>query len=743
VGGGGQGAAMSDPRWRRKLVDGGAALLLFLAALAFCRDGLTEPYIGNDFESQNQPGHAWFGREMAAGHLPLWCDEAGAGYPLFAEGQNGPLYPGNLLRVFFWRHPWQAFSWTLLLHLAWAGLGVFKHLRRLDCRVAAALAGALAFMGSGPLLARMVHINCFEGLCWLPWLGAGLEKALQGRRRGWLAAGLCLGMIVLTGHQHPVLLASLWAPAYVVGRFVLGARPAIRFRAALLGLLASAVLGGLLGAVVLLPLLELAPHSVRGAALTAQEQTVLSLEPAGCYAFVLPQWLGSPFIADQTPLRQWHLVLPYEWCPYLPLTALLVVLMAGPAGRRRERWLCGGLALAALLLAFGRDLPFYGWLARLPLWSQVRGPGRLLSLFTYAAALTAGLVLDDVAREGAPKGWPRRHQMGHVLLGAVALAGAAWLLARLNRGPGETPWRAMSFAAASAFLLLLPVRPRWGQAWAWLAALLIAADGITAFDGYFEHGPAAHFAAPAETTLLAAQPTSRLFGPAYCGALQANRHLLYPGVRNAAMRSALILQRNWDIGELMTRGVRDGDVAGRRWLSLLRVAWTQIDPTADHIDPPTLLAPSGVPPAPSAWLATTWRVTDSPRAALQAVSAPDWQPRTEAVLEHPAELDPRPATDEGGVTGVTLGRQRITMTAHCPGPRVLVLGQTAYPGWRVHWLRRWRAMRAVDYSLTGAVLEPGEGRLDVVFNPLSVRLGLWLTLCGLAGAAGWWVASKP
>jgi hypothetical protein len=724
-------------RWR----DLAAALLLLAAALALGRQSLTQPYVRDDFECQNLPGHAWFGRQMAAGRLPLWCAEAGAGYPLYAEGQNGPLYLGNLPRALWPSQPWRAFNLTLLLHLAWAGLGLYANLRALGARRLAALAGGLAFMASGPLYARQVHINFFEGLCWLGWLGWGIERGLAGRGRGWLAAGAAFGMMILAGHQHPPLLAVLLAPVYVAGRYVCGPRPACRPRRALGGLLAAGLLGGLLGAALVLPLAELAPQSVRGGAISDAERTVLSLTPSGCYAFLLPQWFGSPFVVGDGQLRTFGLVLPQEWCPYLALTALGLWLASPLLGRRRERWLFVALAVAALALAFGRELPCYGWLAHLPGWSRVRGPGRLLSLFVYGAAMAAGLTIDDLSRSGTPGGRRRFWLMAAALLAAAGLCAAAAGLARLNGGHGENGRRAMIAVGAAGLILLLPVKPGRGGAWALLAALLIFGDGLTAFDGYFAYGAPDHYDPPPPAGQLALLAPARLYAPQYCGGLSASRHLLYPGLANVAVRGALNLQRPMAIEGLLDRGLRDGDPAGRLWLGLLRVAEAEITPEPSGSESSVNLQPAGVPLAPVAWLAPRWTAVPDAAAALAAVSRADWRPSREAILEGAAEPAPA-AVEPGALTGVTDFGGRITMTARCPQAEALVLGQTPYPGWQVYWQGRRQPLRAVDYRLAGAVLSAGEGRLNVVFQPLSVRLGMFLTLLGLGLATGWAMAGR-
>ena len=83
--------------------------------LPFAHDHLV-----SDLWHQNLPFRAFYHRCLADGQLPLWCPEFGTGYPLFAEGQVGALYPPNLLlhRLFPFA---AAFNLTILFTMVIAG----------------------------------------------------------------------------------------------------------------------------------------------------------------------------------------------------------------------------------------------------------------------------------------------------------------------------------------------------------------------------------------------------------------------------------------------------------------------------------------------------------------------------------------------------------------------------------------------------------------------------------------------
>ncbi|MBI5833721.1 MAG: hypothetical protein HZB16_15605 [Armatimonadetes bacterium] len=724
---------MAKIRWRP--ADVAMAALLLATAVGLGWAWLDRPLVGNDIEWQYLPGHAWLGRAVAGGELPLWCSEAGAGFPLVAEGQIGPFYPGNLLRVTS-LPPWRAYGLTMLLHLALAGLGVYVHLRLLGARRLAALIAGMTFMGSGPILARAVHLNLFEGLCWLPWLGVGLELALRGRRA--LVGGVAVGMMLLAGHQHPLLLSTLFAPLYLIGRRLVGDVDA-SWRDLPKRVLTPFLLGALLGAAAWLPLAELVPQGERAAGLTLESRTVLSLEPAGLYALIAPQWFGSPHAVDQSPMRRFGVVLPYEWCPYVGLVPLLALCWLGGLGRR-WRWLFGLMALGGLLLAMGRVLPFYPALSYLPGWSMVRGPGRLLPLFAYGLALLLGLTLSEHTLRGGPVGRPRLYALLATLFAALLLAGIAWLLATAPSRNGEPWWRAGSVVGCATLLLALRVKAGRGRLWLSALALVVAADLISAFSGYYALGETDYYDPPVGVAAMGDAPV-RLMAPDYHGVLGSNRHLLYPGIANVGLRSVLATARTMHLGALLEKGRRDGDSAGRTWLSLLRVTATQSLQTPERSVPRLRLKPTGVPPAPDAWLVPRVERAASAQASLERVSRPDWRPDAVALVEGRA---PAVAASTLGTIGVVrhLSRQRLAVATDCQEAQMLVVGQSAYPGWRCYQQGRSSAVRVVDHALAGAVVAPGRGWVRLVFEPTTQRLGLFLSLLGLALVVAMWIGGR-
>ena len=121
--------------------------------------------------------------------LALWNAQMFAGQPFAADPLAGMWYLPNWLVVLF-PQPF-AFNLLFLLHLAWAGLGMYTFLRADGRSAWAAGIGAAAFMGTPKLLGHLAggHVSLVFAVCWTPWLLLLARRAfpdgkLAARRAG-------------------------------------------------------------------------------------------------------------------------------------------------------------------------------------------------------------------------------------------------------------------------------------------------------------------------------------------------------------------------------------------------------------------------------------------------------------------------------------------------------------------------------------------------------------------------------
>jgi hypothetical protein len=257
-------------------------------------------------------------------------------------------------------------------------------------RPGAALFAAAVFSLGGFLGAQVEHVNQLNTSAWLPWLLLCLECAMgQGSQR-WLAllgGGAVVGLALLAGHTQAAYIVLFGAAVYAVAR-------GTSFRFALRGVatLGAMVAGGLLlAAGQLLPTLELSRLSVRSGGLPYHEAASFSLKPWLILKAFLPPLLWEPPFS--------------EYVAYVGLIGLALAAVGAWATVRRKQ--PGGsaltLALVGVFVAFGAYNPIYYVLYKLvPGFDLFRAPARWLLLYSFGAALLAGLGLEIVIGHKTP-----------------------------------------------------------------------------------------------------------------------------------------------------------------------------------------------------------------------------------------------------------------------------------------------------------------------------------------------------
>ncbi|MBO0787047.1 MAG: hypothetical protein J2P33_13355, partial [Actinobacteria bacterium] len=244
------------------------ALLVALPALVFGVPAvLGHPVLPGDDLTQNFPLRVLAGRELRAGHLPLYNPYLWGGAPLLAGWNAGAAYP--LTFAFAVLPP--AAAWTLNMIATWAaaGLGLYCFLRALRLASLPALLGALSFAFAGAMSAQVAHFGLVAGLSWVPWQLLAVAKLTEARRTAerlpWAGAlAGAFGLTILAGEPRAIADAVVIVVIYAAWRVARLGRDRRRSPAAL-GIAGGLVLGMCLGAIQWLPGIAVIGGSQRGA----------------------------------------------------------------------------------------------------------------------------------------------------------------------------------------------------------------------------------------------------------------------------------------------------------------------------------------------------------------------------------------------------------------------------------------------------------------------------------------------
>lgn len=327
------------------------------------------------------------------GELPFWNPYNNCGLPFLAQWNTMALYPPALIYLLL------PLGWSLsffcLLHLFWAGLGMYFLANRWSGnRYAAAVAGII-FAFNGLSLNFLMWPSHIATLSWMPWVVLTVEGGWREGGRKLLAAALVGALQMLAGGPETILFTWLLLLAvWLVGGRP-GAAPAagaaaqpVCARHVSLGRFVLVVwLVAGLAAVQLLPFLDLASHSQR-------EQGFADAR------WSMPSWGWANFLVPMVFGRIWNkgVFFQYDqaWTSsyYLGMGALLLALLALWQARERRVRLLAIAALAAFLLALGDQIAPGRWLRQgLPQLSLMTYPVKFVTVIIFAGPLLAAFAV--------------------------------------------------------------------------------------------------------------------------------------------------------------------------------------------------------------------------------------------------------------------------------------------------------------------------------------------------------------
>ena len=477
---------------RRRAVLGDAVALAALAAatllIFWALAGTNLVLAGVDAFTYFTPYRDYANAALRQGQLPLWNPYLFLGVPFLANIQAAVLYPLNWLFVTLWAP--KALAWSAVLHVWLAAAFTYGYARRrIGLSQAAAWIAAAVFAFSGFLGGQVEHVNQLSAGAWFPLLlilfdeavgaGANHRNPFSRRKRvspslRWravLVLGLLVALQLLAGHTQAAYINLFGLAVYgfwpLVGdrkSQIADRRPqsAIRnpqsaFRNRVVVYVVAVALGLALAAAQLLPTLELSALSVRSGGLSYREAVSFSLKPRMLLYTLLPTYgeeLGQAFGTEGFT----------EYVAYVGVLGLALAAWGAWRGRpgwARRRFIV--LAALGFLLALGAYNPAYFLLYKLlPGFDLFRAPARWMFLYTFGAAMLAGLGAERVftfyasrIAQDARCRWQdaggRRRIAYSLLLASCLLLLLLWL-----RKPGWMTWAAWGGTAvvAVAFLLL-------------------------------------------------------------------------------------------------------------------------------------------------------------------------------------------------------------------------------------------------------------------------------------------------
>jgi uncharacterized membrane protein YfhO len=122
---------------------------------------------------------------------------------------------------------------------------------------------------------------------------------------------------------------------------------------------------------------------------------------------------------------------------------------------------------------------------------------------------------------------------------------------------------------------------------------------------------------------------------------------------------------------------------------------------------------------------------------LSRLTSKDFYPDKEVLFEeespHPIPLPRGVEGKEGKVEFISESNNRLQLLVRAPENTFLVLNDTYFPGWKAFVDGKQTTIYRADYTFRAISLNAGTHRVDFVYDPLSFKLGVMISLLGIIG----------
>jgi hypothetical protein len=731
------------------------------------------------------PRFAYLGRELSAGHIPLWNPNEMLGYRFAADPQSGWLYVPPMV-LFSSLSPGAAMRALIVFNPLLAGLGLFWFLRKESMSRPVATVGGLC-LGMLMSTSDMAISMPFAGfLAWttIALVGAsGYGQADRwSRRLAWLALAAFAWSQVAGAHMsHGLVMCSLLLTAYLVATSI------VAVRSGEIGGWAAVGRTGLF--LITMPLASLAILIPRLAfnGVSSLHRGYDSLgQPVRSAANIQDRPLATNGV-----WAAWPLAFGSAPGAYVGAVMLLAVLFAWrDRARRALVWAFAGCIVLTWLLMLNA-LVTAGWfqtlLLKVPFGDvYLHNPGRMRYLSMIAIPVLAAVGLQGLIDR------PMTDEHARWTLG-----GGVALLLVLPLVAGGKPARfallaVAMFAAVPVLFWLATARARWAMM-AVVAVVAIELLASAVFSGLYGGGTISTGLETGERPNLVPQvmrypqlsEADFLRPTRFVDIIRAqqDRYLTYAPPAASFDKGYLFTQRPQDWPALaMERGTLFGipDVLGYNPVQLPRY-WTYIRATNSNpvfynaavIGFPTLqnvrlmgarylVVPAGVQAVPEGrvvasaddydlvqvygWeprvsLLHSWTQVDRPVDALNGVLDPGFDPARSAYVEQDPNIAPTPGAAPGSAVYREVTPEDVRVTVDTPTPALVVVRNSYDAGWSATVDGRPAPLLATDYLVQGVAVPAGRHEVRLVYHDGDViwgmRLGLivWIILLASIPAA--------
>ncbi|MBX3042906.1 MAG: hypothetical protein KIT33_01540 [Candidatus Kapabacteria bacterium] len=389
-------------------------LFLLTTVIFFAGQLFGTSFFWEDFVEYVYPVQTYAALAASQGSIPFWNPYVFSGMPFLADLQVGFFYPLNRLLSFFIDSNGHLSVWGLqfviIMHFFIAQITFFFLLRSKNISQMGSAIGAIGYSFSMMMVCHVIHPMIVYHLAWFPLVFMFFIRAFdESDYRFGIAAGLILGISMLSGHPQTTLYLAFFLGLYYIWHLVNNIKNPEKSKFVISIVSGAAAFLVALGIfqIQFLTSNELADMSIR-AEMTVEKSAEGSLEFKQISNFVNPHQFGK-ITGDAANPTNFNLILANgEQAPYFYYweTAFyfgIVIVLLGFIGllsTYKDKFTLFLIIMTAIgfLHALGSNFFVHGIFYNLPFFGQFRNPARMMIYVVFAFSIFAGIGFDKLLK---------------------------------------------------------------------------------------------------------------------------------------------------------------------------------------------------------------------------------------------------------------------------------------------------------------------------------------------------------
>lgn len=331
------------------------------------------------------PYMSFLGENLRRFSVPLWNPYIYSGLPFAANPQAGVFYPLNLL--FALKHYHIAANLSILVHSFLSGIFMFKFSRAMGLPRKASIITSFLYMFNGFAVLHVEFFSNFFSYTWLPIIFYSFREGIINQNKKMLLLSACfLALQFFAGFPTFTYFTLLALMCFILFKKLSNLSLHQKFFYMVL----VAIVFCSIIAVLLLPVLDFIPYSIRHNGLSFEEITTYSLKPFELVRFLLfPLWTYYYVPVSGDPHIVGHYFGMVSLIPFIIGAVLLFK-------RREHMWIYIPMFISAFL-SFGNNVPGYKYLISIfPFLKLFRFPAQWMIIFVFCYTLTVGFGINKI-----------------------------------------------------------------------------------------------------------------------------------------------------------------------------------------------------------------------------------------------------------------------------------------------------------------------------------------------------------